>query len=147
VAVVVGAVLAVSARKRRRVLTAWQAETRSAVEAATVAAALIPDHGGQLADLEHWAVVKSQVEEAAASLEAAGSRAPSADAAVSARTAAQTLRDAAFAVESDRLLREGEAPTPSELTDADAAIRHRSAEIHGLLDGLAVLVNPQTPTR
>jgi hypothetical protein len=111
------------------------------VEAARVAAALIPDRAGQVADPERWAREQTQVEDAAASLEVAGSKAPSAEGAAAAREAAQAMRSAAFAVESDRLLRE-HAPTPTELTEADAAIRQLIAEMHGTLEGIDALVNP-----
>lgn len=108
-----------------------------------MAAALIPNQAGQVADPEHWTVAQTQVEDSAASLEVAASRAPSAEAAAATRAVAEALRAAAFAVESDRLLRERQVPTPSELTEADAAIRHRSSELHGVLEGLGALVNPE----
>jgi hypothetical protein len=145
----VGAVAAVvivllNRRSRHRAARAWRDKTRGTLEAAVLVERLLPTSGGDSAPTAHWEAVRTRVTDAARSLERAAAEAPTSETRGAAIGCADALRATAFAVDADRLLREGgRTPTASELADADIAIRQGSAAMHGSLEGLDALVNPE----
>jgi hypothetical protein len=53
-----------------------------------------------------------------------------------------------FAVEADRLLRDGtQVPSADQLAQADAALRHRSAEVGQAFDDLRAQIGPDPAPR
>jgi len=87
--------------------------------------------------------VHERVETAAQSLDQSAGRAPTPEGAQASRTAADKLRGLWFALESDRLLREGTTPpTPEQLAQADTVTRARGSELDTALADLERIVRP-----
>ena len=85
-------------------------------------------------DAEVRGAVAVQVERAAVALDHTEATAPDAEAGRMATTAASALRGLAFAIEADRLLRQGTAaPSGMQLAEADEARRARSSELTSAL--------------
>ena len=128
-----------------RRVAGWQRRALPALTDAQLAreALLSPSAVADDADLR--GAVAVQVEKASTALEQAGSTAPDPAAGGSATTAAGALRGLAFAIEADRLLRNGAgAPTGVQLAQADQARRDRDGELQGALARLATHVTPPT---
>ena len=136
----------VSRRNRKRALLAWRSGAESALDSARLARTLLPAAGQELPDPAHWQAVHERVEAAAQSLDQSATRAPTPEGGAAARTAADKLRGLWFALESDRLLREGTPPpTPEQLAQADTVTRARSAEVDAALTQLDHIVRPPAP--
>jgi hypothetical protein len=147
VALVAGAIalitFAVRRRGRDRAELAWRRDTIGALDGARLARDLLPASGRDIPDVDRWQSVRDRVEQAAQALDRAGTVAPIADGATVARSTAAALRNLVFALEADRLLRDGtRAPTPDQLAQADATCRSRTAELDDGLARLDRLVRP-----
>lgn len=104
---------------------------------------LLPTSGGDSATPAHWEAVRTRVSDAAHSLDRDAAEAPTIETRRAATGCADALRAAVFAVDADRLLREGgRSPTASELANADVAIRQGSGAVQAALETLGALVNP-----
>ncbi len=137
-------VIGVRRRGQKQAEAAWRGDTVGALDGARLARELLPSSGSAIADAAHWQSVRERVEQAAQSLDRAGAVAPSPEGASSARGTAEALRGLVFALEADRLLRDGvQAPSPEQLGQADAACRARAADLDAALGRLDRLVNPQ----
>jgi hypothetical protein len=137
-------VLGVQRRNRNRAELTWQSESVGALDGARLARGLLPASGSEIIDATHWRSVRERVEQSAQSLDRAGAAAPSARDAGFARTTAEALRGLVFALEADRLLRDGaQAPSPEQLGQADATTRARTADLDTALDRLDGVVNPR----
>jgi hypothetical protein len=133
----------VTRRNRTKALAAWRHDTESSLDSAHLARTLLPAAGQDVPDPAHWQAVHERVEQAAQSLDQSGTRAPTPEGAVAARTAADKLRGLWFALESDRLLREGaQPPTPEQLAQADTVTRARGSELDAALADLDRVVRP-----
>ena len=146
--VLVGAVIAVIAvfvtrRNRLQADRAWRHATVGALDGARLARDLLPGSGSDIPDPARWQEVRDRVDQAAASLEAAAAAAPAPEGADAARATSRALRNLVFALEADRLLRDGtRVPTPDQLAQADATSRARRAELDAGLSRLDRLVHP-----
>jgi len=137
-------VLAVRRRNRNKAEQAWRHGTGGPLDEARLARELLPASGSDIPDAAHWQSVRERVEQAALTLEQAGAGAPSVAGATASRSAAEALRGLVFALEADRLLRDGtQAPSPDQLAQADATCRARTADLDGALDRLDRLVHPR----
>ena len=133
----------VSRRNRKRALVAWRSGAESALDSANLARTLLPAAGQDVPDSAHWQAVHERVETAAQSLDQSAGRAPTPEGAQASRTAADKLRSLWFALESDRLLREGTTPpTPEQLAQADTVTRARGSELDTALADLERIVRP-----
>jgi len=133
----------VSRRNRKRALVAWRSGAESALDSANLARTLLPGRGQDVPDSAHWQAVHERVETAAQSLDQSAGRAPTPEGAQASRTAADKLRGLWFALESDRLLREGTTPpTPEQLAQADTVTRARGSELDTALADLERIVRP-----
>ena len=133
----------VSRRNRKRALVAWRSGAESALDSANLARTLLPAAGQDVPDSAHWQAVHERVETAAQSLDQSAGRAPTPEGAQASRTAADKLRGLWFALESDRLLREGTTPpTPEQLAQADTVTRARGSELDTALADLERIVRP-----
>jgi hypothetical protein len=133
----------VSRRNRKRALVAWRSGAESALDSANLARTLLPAAGQDVPDAAHWQAVHERVETAAQSLDQSAGRAPTPEGAQASRTAADKLRGLWFALESDRLLREGTTPpTPEQLAQADTVTRARGSELDTALADLERIVRP-----
>jgi len=133
------------ARNRRQGHAAdWQRSVVPAVTAAELARELVLSLTlGD--DPQRRADVSVQVDEAVASLERAAASAPDQASRALCARCAESLRGVAFAVEADHLLRSGGGhPTGEQLAAADAARRHRAAELDVALRELKA-ANAPTP--
>ena len=140
VLIVVMALVLVSRRKR-----AAEAEWRRAVVPAVSDAQLARDSlltgNAESEDPEVRGAVGVQVERAAAALDRAAPSAPDEQAGAMASAAAAAVRNLAFAIEADRLLRHGTSPPSGvQLAQADEARRSRGAELHTALARLSARV-------
>jgi hypothetical protein len=129
------------ARNRRQGQAAdWRRTTRPAATAAELARDLVLSQS-EHDDPQRRAQVAEQVDEAVDGLERAAASAPDDVTRGLCTRCAESLRGLAFAVEADHLMRSGgEHPTGDQLASADAARRHRSAELEeSLLDLKAAL--------
>lgn len=94
-------------------------------------------------DQQRRSQVAVQVDEAVEGLERAAASAPDDMTRGLCTRCAESLRGLAFAIEADHLMRSGgQHPTGDQLASADAARRHRSAELDEALLGLKAAVVP-----
>jgi len=124
------------ARNRRQGQAAeWRRMVRPAVTAAELARDLVLSQTED-DDEQRRAHVAQQVDEAVDALERSAASAPDDVTRGLCTRCAESLRGLAFAVEADHLMRSGGGyPTGDQLASADAARRHRSAELdESLLD-------------
>jgi hypothetical protein len=141
--VVVGLILLLRQRSRRRAIEAWRAQSRPALEDANLALGLLPASEQEIIDRDHWQSVRLRIEEAGRSLDTTAAVSPTEPGRLAARQAAEGLRGLMFALESGLLLRESPvAPTGDQLMQADAAARARRSEAQSALDQLDRLINP-----
>jgi hypothetical protein len=135
-------------RNRKSALDAWRRRALPALSDARLARDALLSPSALSDDAELRGAVSVQAERAAVALEQAASTAPEPAAGGSASTAAGALRGLAFAIEADRLLRNGAAaPTGVQLAQADGARRDRDAELQGALARLQTHVTPPTDGR
>jgi hypothetical protein len=135
-------------RNRKSALDAWRRRALPALSDARLAREALLSPSALSDDAELRGAVSVQAERAAVALEQAASTAPEPAAGGSASTAAGALRGLAFAIEADRLLRNGAAaPTGVQLAQADGARRDRDAELQGALARLQTHVTPPTDGR
>jgi hypothetical protein len=137
------------ARTRRQGRAAeWRRMAGPAVTAAELARDLVLSQT-ENDDQQRRAHVATQVEEAVDGLERAAASAPDDVSRGLCTRCAESLRGLAFAVEADHLMRSGgQHPTGDQLASADAARRHRSAELdESLLDLKAALDSDKSRDR
>jgi hypothetical protein len=136
-------VMAVGRRNRQQAEAAWRRATVGALDGARLAQGLLPASGSDIPEPVHWQEVRNRVDQAAAALDVAAQGAPSPEGAEAVRSSAGAMRNLVFALEADRLLRDGtRAPTPEQLAQADATSRARRAELDAGLARLDRLVHP-----
>jgi len=134
-------VLLLAARKRRAVEAAWRKAVVPALSDAQLARASLLSGNAVSDDAEVRGAVAVQVERAAVALEHTVATAPDAEAGGMDTTAASALRGLAFAIEADRLLRQGTAaPSGMQLAEADEARRARSSELTSALVRLSARI-------
>ena len=134
-------ILLLAARRRRGVEEAWRRAVVPALSDAQLARASLLSENAVSNDAEVRGAVAVQVDRAAVALDHTASGAPDPDAAARASTAAGALRGLAFAIEADRLLRQGTAaPTGIQLAQADEARRARGAELASALAALSTRI-------
>jgi hypothetical protein len=142
-AILIAVILLIQRNNRIRALQAWRRDSESALDAALLALNLLPPSGQDVPDPAHWQAVRAQVEQAAQALERSSVSAPTEEGGRAATTTAETLRGLFFALDSDRLLRDGAIPpTPEQLVQADAVTRARRADVEHALAQLEYLVRP-----
>jgi hypothetical protein len=131
------------ARNRRLAReAAWERSVLPALTAAELARELVLTQTGE-DDAQRRASVGVQVDEAVAALERAAASAPDEEERALCTRCAESLRGLAFAVEADRLMRSGgEHATGEQLAAADAARRHRAAELDTALAQLRTATAP-----
>ena len=145
IAVLVIAIVAVAmlyrSRKKRAVETGWRHAAIPALSDAQLARESLVSGTAASDDPEVRGAAAAQVEKAAVALEKAAGSAPGAQAASTATAAAGSLRGLAFAVEADRLLRNGSTPpTGLQLAQADEARRARTTELNTALARLSTRI-------
>jgi hypothetical protein len=145
IAVLVIAIVAVAllywSRKKRAVETEWRHAVIPALSDAQLARESLVSGTAASDDPEVRGAAAAQVEKAAVALEKAAGSAPGAQAASTATAAAGSLRGLAFAVEADRLLRNGSTPpTGLQLAQADEARRARTTELNTALARLSTRI-------
>jgi hypothetical protein len=130
-------------RNKKSALDAWRRRALPALSDARLAREALLSPSAMSDDAELRSAVAVQADRAATALDQAASTSPDPTAGGSATTAAGALRGLAFAVEADRLLRNGAAaPSGAQLAEADAAHRDRDAELQGALARLQAHVTP-----
>jgi len=140
---IVGVILLYVSRTKKSAVDAWRRRALPAVSDARLAREALLSPSAVSDDSELRAAIAVQVERASTALDQAGSTATDPAAGGSATTAAGALRGLAFAIEADRLLRNGAAaPTGTQLAQADQARRDRDAELQGALARLQAHVAP-----
>lgn len=140
VAVVVVALL-LRSRKKKATEAQWRRVVVPALSDAQLARESLLSGNALSADAELRGAVSVQAERAAVALDHAANAAPDPQAASTASGAAGALRGLAFAVEADRLLRQGSSvPTGIQLAQADEARRARQAELNTALARLSARV-------
>jgi hypothetical protein len=141
IAIVVVALL-LAARKKRAVESAWRHAVIPAVSDARLARESLLSGNAESEDPQVRASVVVQVERAATALDRSVPGAPDEQAGTMASTAAAALRNLAFAIEADRLLRHGTAPpSGAQLAQADEARRARGSELDTALARLSTRVS------
>lgn len=137
VAIVVVLLLLLS-RRRKMAEARWRRLVVPAMSDAQLARESLLSDNAMSEDVELRRAVSEQSERASTALELAALNAPDSDAQALATSAASSLRGLAFAVEADRLLRQGAvAPTGAQLAEADHAKRARTAELNAALHSLS----------
>jgi hypothetical protein len=140
VAVLVVALL-LRSRKKKATEVQWRRVVVPALSDAQLARESLLSGNALSADAELRGAVSVQAERAAVALDHAASTAPDPQAAATASGAAGALRGLAFAIEADRLLRQGSsAPTGIQLAQADEARRARQAELNTALARLSARI-------
>jgi hypothetical protein len=140
IAIVLVALL-MRARKRRGIESEWRRAVVPALSDAQLARESLASGNAASEDPEVRAAVAVQVERAAVALGGAARQAPDPEARAMATSAAAALRGLAFAIEADRLLRQGtSAPTGVQLAQADQARRDRSTELNTALARLSARI-------
>lgn len=139
-------ILLIVSRNKKSNLDAWRRRTLPALSDARLAREALMSPTAVSDDAELRGAVAVQVERASTALERAGSTAPDPAVGGSAVTAAGSLRGLAFAIEADRLLRQGDGtPTGVQLAQADQARRDRDSELQGALSRLQAHAMPPNP--
>ncbi len=145
---IVVVVLLLRSRRRKSAEEAWRRAVVPALSDAQLARDSLLSGNATSADPELRGAVTAQAERAAVALDGAASSAPDPQAASAATSVAAALRGLAFAVEADRLLRQGtSAPSGVQLAEADEAKRARNAELSAALTRLSTRIGsaPHTP--
>jgi hypothetical protein len=140
VAVAIG--LWLRSRAHKQAATAWRERARGAVADAKVARDLLYDAAGTT-DATRLATVRQQADTTAATLEDLSRSAPSDSSGAAAANVAQSLRSYGFALEAERLLRDGaSAPTAAELEQADATRRGHAQTLDAAIAQLDTIAGP-----
>lgn len=140
VAVVVVALL-LRSRKKKTTENRWRHAVIPALSDAQLARESLLSGNAMSEDAELRGAVGFQAERAALALDQAASAAPDPQAGSAANSAAAALRGLAFAIEADRLLRQGGSPpTGTQLAQADEARRARRAELDTALARLSARI-------
>ena len=138
---IVAVVALLRSRKRKAQETEWRRVVVPALSDAQLARDSLLSGNAMSDDSELRGAVTVQAEKAAGALDRAASSAPDPQAGSTATSAAAALRGLAFAVEADRLLRQGtSAPTGTQLAEADQARRARNSELGAALARLSTRV-------
>jgi hypothetical protein len=136
-------VLLIRRANRRRAMLAWSTRMAAVLGTARLARGLLPLSGAEITDDAHWQSVRARAQQAAQSLEGAVSDAPTPETADAARRAGAALQGLVFALESDRLMRDGaRPPTGEQLAQADLAIRTRASEFDVAIADIDRIVGP-----
>jgi hypothetical protein len=148
--VVALALIAFLVRQRivgKRNEAAWKADARNVLGDAELARDMLEGEArpDQVEEPARRATVQNNVESVAASLDRLASGAPSKEAAADTIAVAGSLRGYAFALEAERLLRDGpNPPTGDQLASADQARRTRESDLDRALGALrARVVEPE----
>jgi hypothetical protein len=150
VAILVVVVLLMRARRRKELEAAWRRAVVPALSDAQLARESLLSGNAASNDPELRGAVTVQADRAAIALDGAARQAPDPEAGSAATTAAGALRGLAFAIEADRLLRQGtSAPTGVQLAQADEARRARTTELNTALARLSARIgsSPGSPAR
>jgi ABC-type Na+ efflux pump permease subunit len=130
VVLIVAVALLLASRKKRAVETDWRRAVVPAFSDAQLARDALLTGNAESADPEVRSAVSVQVDRAANALDRSVPSAPDEQAGAMATAVAAGVRNLAFAIEADRLLRHGtSAPTGMQLAQADEARRSRGAEL------------------
>jgi hypothetical protein len=142
-AAIVLVVLLLRSRNKGAAIDTWRRRALPALTDARLAREALLSPSATADDPELRGAIQVQADKAAGALEQAGQSAPEPGPGGAATTAAGALRGLAFAVEADRLLRNGaSAPTGVQLAQADEARRARDAELQAALARLQAEVAP-----
>lgn len=142
-AAIVLVVLLLRSRNKDAAMATWRRRAMPALTDARLAREALLSASATAEDPELRGAIQVQVDKAATALEQSGQSSPEPGAGGAATTAAGALRGLAFAVEADRLLRNGAAaPTGVQLAQADEARRARDAELQAALARLQAEVAP-----
>ncbi len=134
-------VVLLRSRKKKGIEAGWHRAVVPALSDAQLARDAVLSDNAMSDDPGLRGAVQVQVERAATALEGVARAAPDPEAADLATRAAAALRGLAFAVEADRLLRQGvSAPTGVQLAQADEARRSRYSELSGALASLSTRI-------
>jgi len=140
---IVALALVLRARKKRGVEAAWHRAVVPALSDAQLARVSLLSGNAESEDPQVRGAVAVQVEKAAVALERTVASAPDPDAGAMATTVAGALRGLAFAIEADRLLRQGTSPPSGlQLAQADDARRARTNELNTALARLSARISP-----
>jgi flagellar basal body-associated protein FliL len=141
-------VVLLRSRKKRSVEAGWHRVVVPALSDAQLARDAVLSDNAMSSDPGLRGAVEVQVDRAATALERVARSAPDPDASALATEAATALRGLAFAVEADRLLRQGaSAPTGVQLAQADEARRSRYSELSGALASLSTRIGSPPHSR
>jgi hypothetical protein len=140
---IIAVILLLVARRKKMAEARWRKMVVPAVSDAQLARESLLSDNALSEDPELRGAIGGQAERAARTLDQAAANAPDPDAESLTNSAASSLRGLAFAVEADRLLRQGTtAPTGAQLAAADEAKRARTAELNGALHRLSERIEP-----
>lgn len=138
--------LLLRSRAHKRQSAAWRDRARASVADAKVARDLLTGAVGTT-DATRLAEVRQQADTTAAALEALGSSAPTDSSGAAATSVAQALRSYGFALEAERLLRDGATPpSAAELEQADATRRGHAQSLDNAIAQLDAIAGPAQPT-
>ncbi|MGO9030016.1 MAG: hypothetical protein ACLQOZ_15485, partial [Acidimicrobiales bacterium] len=148
VALIVLLLVLLRRRSARQAATEWHRAVAPALVDARLARESLLSANATSEDPQLRGAVEVQVDRAARALEHAATGAPDEVDQGITSSVASSLRGLAFAIEADRLLRQGVAPpTGVQLAQADEAKRGRLAEFDGAASRLAARVGTARPGR
>jgi hypothetical protein len=134
--------LVLVARKKRGAEAEWRRAVVPALSDAQLARDALLSGNAESEDPEVRGAVAVQVERAATALDRSVRSAPDEQAGAMASAGAEAVRNLAFAIEADRLLRHGtSSPTGMQLAQADEARRSRGTEINTALARLSARIS------
>jgi hypothetical protein len=137
--------LVLVARKKRGAETEWRRAVVPALSDAQLARDALLSGNAESEDPEVRGAVAVQVERAATALDRSVRSAPDEQAGAMASAGAEAVRNLAFAIEADRLLRHGtSSPTGMQLAQADEARRSRGTELNTALARLSARVSTKS---
>jgi hypothetical protein len=134
--------LVLVARKKRGAEAEWRRAVVPALSDAQLARDALLSGNAESEDPEVRGAVAVQVERAATALDRSVRSAPDEQAGAMASAGAEAVRNLAFAIEADRLLRHGtSSPTGMQLAQADEARRSRGTELNTALARLSARIS------
>jgi hypothetical protein len=134
--------LVLVARKKRGAEADWRRAVVPALSDAQLARDALLSGNAESEDPEVRGAVAVQVERAASALDRSVRSAPDEQTGAMASAGAEAVRNLAFAIEADRLLRHGtSSPSGMQLAQADEARRSRGAELNTALARLSARVS------
>jgi hypothetical protein len=132
-------------RKKRGAESDWRRAVVPALSDAQLARDALLSGNAESEDPEVRGAVAVQVERAATALDRSVRSAPDEQAGTMASAAAEAVRNLAFAIEADRLLRHGtSAPSGIQLAQADEARRSRGTELNTALARLSARISTKS---